>query len=453
MQPRLLEQIPRYGWDLVELYNNFQLTDINPNGDPVRRPPGMSRVSVIATVEMGDVGGTGEFGIVLEGSNTGDGSNPQEWHTLAQLGEATYFVAPQVNPTEIRILGGTDPDVPVITGIQLFGNGDVSVGRYQYLRVRADTINLTPTYTISVNMNGTAGDAERLTRVLNAVSASGDSNEVITDFIQRPQGTRWLSATSIARSIIVDPPIASGFWSIIEGAVDRADAEAGNFVALFPAESAGVVFYNPGDATSYQINNAPANDMGAYNFFRVHIYNFPAIPPDPTSSYTIETTFSFDDNDWLQGEIGFADLAPEVRTTFVNVLFGTPEPQGTGGATPTQRILSGQMVDGNGNPISASPFLGQTTAQAVLVVSDRDGGAQYSLHPTATALGADVVTGPNLSPATQYPIRCSNSGNFTIIVDSNGTPTTAYISCISYVPKPPRKFVVVSSQVVPVVLT
>ncbi len=454
MQPRLLEQIPRYGWDLVSLYDDVELTDIDPNGAPVRRPPGMSRVSVVATVEVADVGGTGEFEIILEGSNTGDGTNSAEWYTLATLGEATYFVAPQVNPTETRVLGGTDPQIttPVGLGITLFGNGDVSVGRYQFLRVRANTVSLTPTYTITVNMDGTAGDAESFTRVLNAVSAAGESNEVITDYVRRPPGTRWLTATSIARSILVDPPAGSGFWSIIEGAINQADAAAGNFVALFPAESAGAIFYNVGDATSYQVNNAPAMDMGAYNLFRVHIYNFPAIPPDPTSSYTIETTLSFDDNDWLQGEIGFADLAPDVRTTFVNVLWGEPEPQGTGGATPTQRILSGQMVDGNGNPISSSPFLGQTAAQAVVVVSDREGGAQFSLHPTATAVGADAVS-PALSPAVQYPIRCDSDGSFTLIIDSNGAPTTAYVSCISYVPQPPRKFVVVSSQVVAVVLT
>lgn len=454
MQPKMLVQIPRYGWELVTLYDAVQLTDLDLEGEAVRRPPGLSRASVIATVDLADVGGAGEYEVILEGSNTG-GAAAGEWYALAQLGAGTYFIAPQVAAQEVRILGGTPPqvDTPAGLGITIFGNGDVSVGRYQYLRVRARVIMGTPTFTISVDMNGTAGDAERFARVLTATSASGESNEVITGYIQRPPGTRWMTATSIASAIIVSPALADGFWSVIEGAIDEADALAGNFVALYPASSADAVFVAVGDSTSYQINNVPANDMGAYNFFRVHIYNFPAVPPDNLSSYTIETTLAFDDNDWLQGDIGFADLASQVREVFVSAIFGDPEAQGTGGAGPNQRILSGQLVDGNGNPISASAFLGQTTAQAVLVVSDRDGGAQFSLHPTATATGADIVTGPTLSPATMYPIRANNRGTFSIIVDSNGVPTTAYVSCISYVPKPPRKFVVVSSEVVEVVLT
>jgi len=447
MSARILDEIPRYGWNASPLIEAEEIDSlVSLVTDPVRRSPGLSRVAVIVNAEDGNVSDVGTFDVILEGSNTGDPLNQAEWTALGSLGSTELFNAPLSAPSVTKILGaGIFNDG--ILGIDYFGSGDVDVGRYLFLRLRAVIVSGAPDFKISVSVNGTSGDAERFVLTKLAVSVSGDSNEVVTDYITRPSGTRWLTASSLATSLIlvdnIDPN--SGLTSYIEGAVTLADAQAGNFVPVFSPATPIDTFKVVGDSTVYQLNGAPAVDMGLFNYFRIHVVPYNFFAPSTLSSYVIENTFCFDDNDWLQGNQGFADLSVDVRETFLTVRLGEPEPQ-----VGTVRTITGQFVDATGNPVSVTgPFSAQP-AQGVLLVSSIKQGRQYALDPTATASGSEMD--PALQNLNAYPIMAGVNGSFTVDIDSNGTPKTVWVSVISYVPEYPRTFVVVSTDVAEVVL-
>lgn len=449
MQSRLTEQIPRYGWSPMTLFDNVSVSDVDLDTDPVRRPAGLTRVSVRIRTFIGDVGGAGEFTFILEGSNSGDGSNPDDWYELSRLDRTDVFEAPQVATSVIKIMGASDPGIetPPALFINLQGTGDVDVGRYQYLRLRAEVVSGAPTFIATVKVVGTAGDAERFARQISSVSVSGDPNEIVSDYIERPAGTRWLSASTLLNDVILDPPVASGFYTVIEAAIDESDAQSGFFLPFLPQADAGVALTAAGDSVSYQFQGVPSVDMGAYNFFRVRVYNFPASPPTDLSSYRMTTTLSFDDNDWLQGDIGFTELSAEARETFLSVRWGEPEAQ-----VGNTRDITGVFLDAAGGPLATANILaGGISARGVLVLSETPEGAQYSLHPTATATGAEIEA--SLSPGNIYPIEATADGSFTVTIDSNGVPDTVYASVISYVPVSPRRFVVVQSDIAEVVLT
>ena len=547
MQSRLLEQIPRFGWDKKTLIDDFVIGDgggVDPTvTDPVRRPPGLFQAAVQLTVPGGSSGGVGEFGAVLEGSNTGDGTNDGEWFPIASLDISNAFVAPDV-ADQFRLLGAA---MPFGSGLSFNGSsGNVNLGRFAYLRMKSEvkvgtitvlafpttapgstiTINSSlvltpaggprtpgnddydntlgstaaiaaeimaalndvlnsfrdeilvssisgstltvipqtsngfsgftmtsglpaeievgPTFPMTVRMTGTAGDGESFVREINVVSASGEPNAQTSTFVERPAGTRYLTATSKLLSAVWSPANASGFVVSIEGAVDRESADAGNFVTLATESDLSVSSNGPpatGSAALFNPTGGLVIDMGPFNFFRAVVANSPSLPvPTDVTDYRILFSFAFDDNDWLNGEQGLSELSSTLQSQFIQVRWGTPEPQvGT--------TVTGQFVDFNGVPLQPGSL-----RRVFIVCSSDFFGKVNQPHPTATIDSAFRVGGA----ANTTRIVVASFTDFTVVVDSNAAPTTAYLSADYYVDAPQSTlfpYMLISSEVASIVLT
>lgn len=551
MQPRLLEQIPRFGWDRKTLIDDVVIGDAggaNPVAtDPVRRPPGLFQAAVQLIVPGGSSGGVGEFGAVLEGSNTGDGTNDLEWFTISSLDVSNLFEAPDA-VDQFKLLGAAVPFTGSVPGVSFNGSsGNVSIGRFGYFRVRSEvrlgtvtvltapttapgatlTINgkvLTPaggprtpgnddydntlgstaliaaeiqaalndltnsfrseifvssisgstitiipqiingftgftlssglpaeldagpTFPITVRMTGTGGDGEAFLKDLNIFSASGDPNEISSAVIQRPAGTRYMTATAKIASAVWSPANATGFLVTLEGAVDKESADAGNFVGI-SQEALTVPAPNAppptGLAKLFDPTGGIVIDMGPFNFFRVRVSNSTAVVPTDITEYTITTSFAFDDNDWVDGEQSLTELSSTLQSQFLQVRWGTPEPQ-----VGTTINIPGQFVDFNGVPIQPGGI-----KRVFVVCSDDFFSKDNNPHPTATL---DSVYRIGAIANTTKILIASGLADFTVQVNSNGTPTTAYISADLYVDSPQSTlypYTLISSEVATVVLT
>jgi hypothetical protein len=418
MRARVNDAIPRFGWDQRTLYASADslITDADLDLDPVERLPGLFEVAVSAV--MTNQGGAGTVDLILEGSNTGNPANPAEWFPISSLGDDQLFDVSFVVPTP-RILG--------LTPLQ-GGNGQLGVGRFNFLRVRAEIVSGAPTFDLNVNMTGIAGDGQKINKGLTARSESGAPNEIVTDSIRRPAGTRWLTPTAILRSVVLDPLAATGFDVSVEAALSEEDALAGNFTGFATGSSNPLVAV--GDATLMDSGiSVPAIDMGPYNFFRLRVRNDTGTPPTDLSSYTIEGNFLFDDNDWQDGETGLTNLA---TTILRKGLIAVWEDSSLSGPFASPLTLNGQFLDENGQPFRSGPF---APRRAIVVVSDTQRGKELTLHPSATASG-DEAAGQGTTPATQYVVEADQDGRFSIDVQSGGGPTTAYISFRNYVDDP-----------------
>ena len=548
MQSRLLEQIPRFGWDKKTLIDDIVIGDAggaNPVAtDPVRRPPGLFQAAVQLIVPAGSSGGVGEFGAVLEGSNTGDGSNDLEWFPIASLDISNLFQAPDASE-QFKLMGAA---LPFGTGISYNGSsGNISIGRFGYFRVRSEvrigtvtvlaapttapgatlTINgkvLTPaggprtpgnddydntlgstaaiaaeiqaalndlsnsfrseifvnsisgstitiipqiingftgfelasglpaeldagpTFPITVRMTGTGGDGEAFLKNLNITSLSGEPNAMSSAVVERPAGTRYLTATAKLASAVWSPSNASGFIVRLEGAVDKASADAGNFVTI-STESLFVTTGGPpatGLTALFNPTGGLVVDMGPFNFFRVSVENSTSLPiPTDITEYTIATSLAFDDNDWIDGEQSLTELSSTLQSQFLQVRWGTPEPQ-----VGTTITIPGQFVDLNGVPIQPGGI------RRVFVVCSNDFfGKVNQPHPTATLDSVFRVGG---AANTTRIVVAHGLADFTVQVNSNGTPTTAYISADVYIDSPQSTlypYTLISSEVATVVLT
>lgn len=440
MRSRVNDAIPRYGWDARSLYNEALITD--PGGsadlilDSVERLPGLFEVAVFAV--MDNVGSSGTVNLILEGSNTGDDANPNEWFRISSLGDDEYFDVSNPVP-QVRVLG-----LLPLQG----GNGQISVGRFAFLRVRAEIVSGTPTFEINVTMTGIAGDGEKIVRDVIAQSASGDTNVVETAFIPRPAGTRWITITSILDAVVLDPPAATGFNVQIRAALSE-EAIAAGITALF-AQGSSDPLAAVGEATLLDSGlSIPSLDMGPYQFFQVRITNDSGTPPTDLSSYTIRTTFTFDDNDWLNGEQGLTNLSTLIQR---RRLIAVWENNSLSGPFAAPLTLEGQFLDENAQPFQSSPF---APRRAIVVVSETQRGKELTLHPSATADGS-AASGQGSTPATQYVVEADQEGRFSIDIASGGGATVAYVSFRNYVDDPDPiypNYQLISSDVATVTFT
>lgn len=394
------EQIPPYGWDVRQLIDGALVSDVDLVTDSFERLPGLFKLNVMVTLRAGHVFGGNFLNVILEGSNTGDPVNSNDWFLIADLPESNYF----------------DGGVSITKTLGLAGS--VNIGRFQHLRVRLEEIGGAVTFEADVYVSGTAGNGQKLLRLVPINSVSGGPKEFVTDYVQRPAGTRWLTATAKAYAMILEPPLADGVSIYLDAASTIEDAQAGRFVQFAGGgEDPSVAsLMAVGESCQFPFGNAPSVDMAQYNYFRFRVEN--PFPLDLISSYTIEATLVFDDNDWAQGEIGETELSDQLQQLFLRIMLSQADPQ-----IGDTRSVSGQFVDLNGVPVR------NRQNRAFLVLSDLNFAGQASLHPTATASGseASAVTNSNF-----YPIQSDDEGKFTVVVDSNGVPTTAYLSFISY---------------------
>lgn len=229
MQPRLLEQIPRFGWSRKVLLNGVDLGD-GGGADPavteaVRRPPGMFTAVVLGETSAGGSTGNGLFGFMLEGSNYGDESNPYEWFSIAEMAPNAYFTSPDPGNT-IRLLGGA---VPALTGFTYDGtSGSVNLARFQYLRVRSViydgeiTVNAAPVgLGATVVISGGWGPSFALAMTQALTPAGGARTPGLNDY-DNTLGAPNLIAADIAAAIN-DPANAfvTYVYATVVGAVVR----------------------------------------------------------------------------------------------------------------------------------------------------------------------------------------------------------------------------------------
>lgn len=401
------EQIPRYGWDTRALVDGEVVTDVTSTTDVFERLPGLFSLTVKAVV-TGTFGGN-SLNMILEGSNTGDPDEDEDWFQVASLDDTNLFTA-----ADTKSLATTSSVAAFATG-----TGAVSVGRYKYLRVRFDEVGGAVTYSATVYASGTAGDGQKYNLEIPIVSASGEAKVFATDYVARPSGTRWLTATAKVSSMILEPPSADGIELQLQGAATLSDAEAGRF--SFVANG----FHTPADpalgaadqSLQFPSDGTLAIDMAQYNYFRIQTVEAPS-PMSDVGSFDITATLSCDDNDWVQGEIGVLEMAQNLRQMFAIVQLGTPSSQ-----VGTVREVSGQFVDTNFVPIRGSLL------HAYLVLSSAANAREALLHTTATASGSAYSSVEN---EAYYPIVTDVDGKFTVAIDSNATPTTAYLSFVSY---------------------
>jgi hypothetical protein len=500
MQPRILEEIPRFGWTLLDVAD-LRLTDDDPITTAIERPPGFFRGTIYAEIPIGDISGTGEVTLVLEGSNTGDELNPWEWDAIAELASDDYFVSPgSVIFDQRKMLGAR---VPPVGGMQ--GAGSVPVGRYQYLRVRTyvvreasggtfvnpaaeitapdgiisvwktsgvgvgegqisyPTIPVVPasfsiswtsgavgyrqddngyggfvgegdhqnstidydtgelvidmgpyppdvassitirweqssdpvTYNMNVRFVGHSGDGEKMTRDYDLVKLGGASipaEGIVGESFRRPAGTRYMTVQALAEDVVLSPPASDGFQVSIEGVVSDRALNRGEWITVDESPSDEPLNAD-GEARFFEQGQAGVIDMGPFEHFRP-VVRFeqagPLGPSDDLTSGTVRFVFAFDDNDWLDGDIGISRLTETIRETFLQVAFSNEQ-----GASPGPKTLIVQVKDMNGQPLNGQRIIG-------LVISDN----RYDglLAPSASAnmsLFTDVVP---ISP-TDLPVQ------------------------------------------------
>jgi len=543
MQSRLLEQIPRFGWNKKTLIDDVAIGDgggADPlTTDPVERPPGMFQAAVQLSIVGGSSSGVGEIGVVLEGSNSGDGTNDLEWFPIASLAIDSLFTVPDAND-QFRLMGS------IPSGYQ-GTSGNINLGRFAYVRLRAEahiatitvlsapttapTATLTiegvvltpaggprtpgnndydntlgttgaiateiaaaindvandfktdvlavsvtgsdillipgvqsedsgfslisglpaelevPSYSITARMSGISGDGEKFLRTKNATSDAGDPvDQTSNGYIERPAGTRFMTATAKLVSGVWTPANATGLSVQLQGAVDKESADAGNFILIQEQFlTAPPLLAPPVDGLTqlFDPSGGIVIDMGPYNFFRISVAAAGATPPTDATAYTVLFSLAFDDNDWLDGESNVAKLSSTLQSQFLQVRWGTPQPQ-----VGTTVTLPGQFVDFNGVPVKDG------ASYAVYVVCSDDSRDKYnSPHPTATL--TSLYSQGSVTGTTRILVG-RNQADFTVVVDSNGAPTTAYISADYYVDSPSSAlfpYILVSSEVAAVVLT
>lgn len=438
MQPRILEQIPRYGWNRLDLgpvvLDPFNVTMTNV----VERKGGLFRASIYAFVALGAATGTGRFSIALEGSQFGDTTNPDEWEIIAELSSEDLFVAPSpaIIPQQ-RLLGATLG--PLGGGFR--GEGQVSVLRYKFIRIRTFIVDEDAgdpvDYSVQVRLTGIYGDGESMERVttLTKPAEAVVSPLPIGAAFKRPEGTRYMTAQCKVLDMILSPLGSDGYVLILQGAVSEKAKDAGNWITIDITPVKALVAID--DAEVFKQGQIALIDMGPFEYFRFAALLAVGAPPNlsgPLSSFTIQAIATFDDNDWLDGDIGISRLNESLQETFCQVEFGTPQAQV--GDTIDVTI---QILDINTRPLNATRMIGIVVSDGIAGVS----GGQ--LDPSATATitaisedqglpGSASFVFPSAGGASEVIVKLDSAGTATLTIDDGGVAGDYTIEAFNYVP-------------------
>lgn len=451
------EQNPPYGWQVVQL--GPVLLDnpggVNPDTSPVfERGGGLHRLSVQITVTaVAGVAGD-RFGLFIEGSNTGDTSNPLEWIRLSSLNLSEVFDAgdPAVLGS-VRVIGGDF----VVNQFQ--GEGQVSIGRWHFLRLRTEIVSGTPTFTLDVRAVAIAGDGERMDRNVTVRKFGGNISLIyFSDSFLRPAGTRYMSSQAFAVDIV---PAAGDGWHVqIQGALDQSAVDAGewhdlDFSGPLPGTGALVV---TGDSYFFEQDQIQLIDMGPFNYFRFVVTSAGVF--DSASAFQILFSSVVDDDDWLDADIGLTKLNEGLREVLCQVVFGLPPygaPVAPSPAGPPVGTLSipYQVCDTNGRPLLGARNI-------LFTLSDIKGAGRLSPHPTATFEGVDnagvmgqgrvVPPGLLLPPGgfgTFMYVRTGDLGSGAVEVFAPALTPDVWLGADNQVPPLPRSaFTAVAPNVV-----
>jgi hypothetical protein len=432
MQSRVHDHIPRFGWTPVELIDET-LTDVEWYTEVIQRTDGLLRATLSARVPANSTGGTGFFSVALWGSNTG-GSTLTDWQLLATLNGSDLFDV-TVLTEQVRILGAevAQPGaIPVEGGTYLRGAGQISLGRHKYLRVSAVDVSGNPTYEMEVRLTGIAGDGETIEKEFTLTKPSAGAYPV-SDPVKRSAGTRYLTCEVMVSAIVLDPDPSLGAQATLQGAVSAAAVVAGEWYPInapfIPDTGTNGPLNTVDDAIFFKQGQTRVLDMGPFEYFRVLTSNAenPANLPNssgPLTSWTLDVIFTFDDNDWLDGDIDIARLSEQLEETFIKVVFSEP------GAQVVNDIdIALEVVDINDQP------MGRRRIGLVLNDDANAGLLAPSAVATFTAIspaGASFIY-PVAGGAAAVIIETDFNGIAVVTVNS-AAAVDAFIEAFNFVP-------------------
>jgi hypothetical protein len=432
MQPRILEQIPRFGWNTVDLSNSELDPIVNTTTGVIERPGGLLRASLSGVVPLAGATGTGRFTFVVEGSQFGDTTNAAEWEILAELSANELFFAPSpLLLPQFRLLGS---QVNPILALGFRGEGQVSLGRFKFLRVRTFVVDEDPfdpvDYTLSARFTGIGGDGESMERTTVLTKTAGFPI-ALSDFgapFRRPEGTRYMTAQVLVDDMILDPPATDGYLVLLQGALSQKALDASEWFTIDFTSVGGLVA--PGDAQVFKQGQIGLIDMGPFEFFRFIPVVAVGSPPNLSgilSSFRMTCVATFDDNDWLDGDIGLSRLNESLQETFCQVTFANIQPQ-----SGNERDIEVQILDINGRPLNATREIG-------IVLSDGP-DAPGQLAPSATATVTAIADSSGTGAAFIYPagggaaevlIKLDSNGTAILTVDDGAAPGTYFIEAFN----------------------
>lgn len=284
--------------------------------------------------------GGGSASVVLEGSN--DGVN---WFTLSSLPASQYFTG-----TGTRTLGG--------------GNDEVSLERWNYLRVRSLVTAGNPTFTMAYTFAGISGDSEKFlwsgTMAWAGTAVSGSSTI-------RPSGTRYAQVQLTATGVVLGA--ASSYGVELQGSVDGGTTWVNIATYLITANAQVAMTSNEGNALI---------DLGPYSRFRMYVHEIGGAG----TSATIAWYLTLDSQDWL-----FLSLPPggSVLPTLSDALLQVVS--GPAGAEALDTIVVPvQVYDASGNPVTRAVLL-----QAIVYDTSNAGVTDLSTNATITAVGSGTL--------------------------------------------------------------
>ncbi len=397
---------PQYGWDRVTLLPSESLGEpggvLPSTSTVVERPNGLYRVTVAGRCAGGDSSGTGRFGYVIEGSNTG-GAADAEWVVLGQVNLAETYVAGAVD-LQVRVLGFANGS----SALGFNGEAQVNVDRWRFLRIRTfvsfedggDPVS----FEISFRVTGIAADGQSTLNTSTLTRTSGDASEPVSDAILKPEGVRYVSIQAIVDDMILDPAPSDGFDLILQAAVNQSAVNNDQWVTFDILGNGTAGFTAAGDSGHFSNGQTRLIDLNGFQYFRFTAQKN-TTGPNPTStdlsSYTIRCIACYDDADWIDGEQGIPLLHENLRKMFGIVVFDPVV-----GPAPNVNIRM-QLCDVNQQPILAA-------RRVALLLADSQNGFTNDLNALATFTS---VTAPAV---LEYG---AGSNVAVILTDDDGTAT------------------------------
>jgi hypothetical protein len=339
-------QHPRFGFNEVRPWTGT-LSDTALAGASFARTSGLFQLCVVADFEL--IGGSGEVGLVLEGSN--DGTN---WVALDGLSATDYFSA---------------------SGQKNF---DADCERWTYLRVRSAIISGTPVFSMDVWTVGIQGDSEKFLRTFNFVrSAVSEEGEVKV----RPRGTKLVNVQAEASNVSLGG--ATSFDLVLQGSP--------NFESDDPASAVWVELGRitfTGDGSQVMVDDLTRLiDLECFNWFRFITEDVGGVG----TSYTIDAQLSMDSGDWvLVSTSASGGDVPSLEEALLEVVFGTPGAEGA--TTPDTIELPFNIVDGNGDPVA-----GVKTIEFLVYDTSLAGDLDLAANATFSAVGSGATAVDGIS--------------------------------------------------------
>lgn len=431
---------PQYGWNQAVLVDSVSLGEpgnltLPSETDPILRPNGVYRVALSGRVEGGDSSGTGTFGYILQGSNSG-GTADSEWVELGRTNLAELYVAsdPDLQAKAMALSPGRTPGGG-LEGEGFIGEAQVPVDRWKYLRIKTfvEAESVPVEFEMSVRMTCTGADGESTINTSTLARVSGDTSEPATDAISKPAGVRYLSAQAYVDSLILSPGGSDGFLIRLQVAFDQEAVDAGQWLTLDVVDAVTAA-----DQSRFFANGqSRAIDLGAFQFYRFKAEKYDdGSVSDNLSSYSIRCIATYDDADWIDGEQGIPLLHENIRKTFCMITFSEPT-----GVAPNLTFKA-QVCDMNQIPIRAKRRI------PLLLATDAE-GFDAALGPTAQFVsvsgGASIAFGAGTNQAV---ITTNDLGEATILIDANADSPLYVMAWNSWLPSIPANSLFGPGQII-----